>query len=433
MKAFFEALYILAIDMGFYMIIGLLLVTVFNVIIKKEWIAAHLGKGNLWSIIKASIFGVPLPLCSCGVVPTGMYLKDKGASDASTASFLISTPQTGVDSIVATYGLMGITFAWFRPIAAFVSGVFGGLMVKVFGKSKDLDTKKEHIYEEDCTDGSCSKGHTHSHEHAEEKEASIGQKLKASFKYAFGDFVGDIAFHFILGLIVAALITVLIPANFLVEIGLSSGILAMLVMIVVGAPMYICSTSSIPIALSLIAKGLSPGTAFVFLFMGPFTNIATISILGKKIGTRTTIIYLVSAALSAIGFGYLLDFLIGSFSLPFISGVGANAHAEDISIYKVIIGLSFMLIIFYHIVRRISAWFKAKGGAKEETATKSISLKVSGMNCDGCANSLKADFLNTKGVKGAKVSFDDSSVKVWGNFEEKDIVDVVLKKGYSII
>jgi len=437
MKDFFEALYILAVDMGFYMVIGLLLVAVFNVIIKKEWIADHLGKGNLWSIIKASILGVPLPLCSCGVVPTGLYLKDKGASDASTASFLISTPQTGVDSIVATYGLMGITFAWFRPIAAFLSGVFGGLMIKVFGKSiKRENAKKSDAVKVECADDSCthehSNDHDHSHSHGHAK-GSLKDKLKASFTYAFGDFVGDIAYHFVIGLVVAALITVLIPANFLVEIGLSSGILAMLVMIVVGAPMYICSTSSIPIALSLIAKGLSPGTAFVFLFMGPFTNIATISILGKKLGTRTTTIYLVSAAVSAIGFGYLLDFLIGSFSLPFISGVGRHAHAEDLSLYKIIIGLMFMALVLYHITRSIIGRIKNSSANKMSGDHEGVTLSVSGMTCEGCANGLKTDLLNTKGVKGADVSLEENTATVWGEFELNDIINLISKKGYEVL
>ena len=143
-RSFFIAMYALAIDMGYYMIIGLLLVAFFNIIIKKEWIAKHLGGHSLWAIIKASILGVPLPLCSCGVVPTGLYLKDKGASNAATASFLISTPQTGVDSIVATYGLMGITFAWFRPIAAFVSGIFGGIMVRIFDREGKVADLNEH-------------------------------------------------------------------------------------------------------------------------------------------------------------------------------------------------------------------------------------------------------------------------------------------------
>lgn len=422
MKDFFNALYVLAIDMGFYMVIGLLLVTLFNVLIKKEWISKQLGSGSLWSIIKASILGVPLPLCSCGVVPTGMYLKEQGASDASTASFLISTPQTGVDSIAATYGLMGITFAWFRPVAAFISGIIGGIMVKWFGKTKSLPTQENAAV---CEDGNCAPP-------VDKTKLPFNVRLKNSFIYAFGDFVGDIAYHFIVGLIVAALITVLIPADFLVSIGLDSGILAMLVMIIVGAPMYICSTSSIPIALSLIAKGLSPGTAFVFLFMGPFTNVATISILGKKLGSRTTIIYLVSAAISAIGFGYLLDFLIGNLNLPFVASMGNYAHTENIAWYKIVLGVAFTALIIFHVGRNIFASVKS-ARAKRQTKGDYLVFNIKGMTCDGCSGAIKTALLNTKGVKNAEVSLEEKSAKVWGDFDAQAIIDIIEKKGYTVV
>ncbi len=423
MKAFLDALYTLSADMGYYMVIGLLLVTLFNVIIKKEWIAAQLGSRSLWSIIKASIFGVPLPLCSCGVVPTGLYLKEQGASDAATTSFLISTPQTGVDSIVATYGLMGITMAWFRPLAAFVSGVFGGVMVKVFGPSKNVPVTAEDTA---CESGSCTPA-------PKAEQQSLFKRLKASFLYAFGDFVGDIAYHFILGLIIAALITVLVPADFLVNAGLDSGILAMLVMILVGAPMYICSTSSIPIALSLIAKGLSPGTAFVFLFMGPFTNMATISILGKKLGGKTTAIYLVSAALSAIGFGYLLDFLIGRFDLPIITAMSANAHSMDIPVYKVVVGALFMALILFHAGRTLIASIKSARGKRQTANAKSMVFDVEGMSCEGCANGIKTALLNTKGIKNAEVSLEKKTARVWGAFSPDEVADIITGKGYTVV
>ncbi len=420
MKVFFESLYVLAVDMGFYMVIGLLLVTLFNVIIKKEWIAGHLGGGSLWSITKASILGVPLPLCSCGVVPAGLYLKDKGASNAATGSFLISTPQTGVDSIVATYGLMGITFAWFRPLAAFVSGIFGGTMIGLFGKNK----KAQAVPENNSASESAA-------ETADDR--TFGQKISASFRYAFGDFVGDIAVHFIIGLVIAALITVFLPADFLVNAGLSSGILAMLVMIVVGAPMYICSTSSIPIALSLIAKGLSPGTAFVFLFMGPFTNIATISILGKKLGARTTSIYLLSAAVSAIGFGYLLDFLINTFSLPYTTGIAAHMHAEDLSLIKIIVGMFFAALILFHAGK---ALFMKIKGARAKAKTKGqakTTYKVEGMSCENCANAVKTALLNTRNVENADVSLEAGTATVWGDAGRAAVVNAVRKKGYTVV
>jgi uncharacterized protein len=449
-KQFLVALYVLAIDMGYYMIIGLLLVAFFNIVVKKEWIANHLGGDNLWSIIKASILGVPLPLCSCGVIPTGLYLKDQGASSSSSVSFLISTPQTGVDSIVATYGLMGITFAWFRPLAAFLSGIFGGLAVKLFGAEFKNEIKKEDLScGDDCgSDHDHGHAHDHGHDHAHDhancddgackvsekvEKPPMASRIKASLNYAFGDFVSDIAFHFIIGLVIAALITVFLPAGLLVEIGLSQGILAMLVMIAVGAPMYICSTSSIPIALSLIAKGLSPGTAFVFLFMGPFTNVASMSILSKKLGIKTTVIYLVSAAISAIGFGYLLDFLIKGFNLPYFGKSDVMAMDMSAGWFKTVIGLSFMALIFYHIIKIFSGKIKNKKGQQSKADAKSLTVGVDGMSCEGCVSTLKTELLNTKGVKACDVSLENKSATVWGDIDVKTVERVIVGKGYTII
>ncbi len=367
-QKFFHELYNLSIDMGFYMVIGLLFVAFFTTFMKKETIAKHLGKNDLTSSAKASLFGVPLPLCSCGVVPTAVYLKENGASNATVTSFLISTPQTGVDSIIATYGLMGITFAWFRPIAAFISGIFGGLLVSIFGKHENIqpqapsscsccthasaETDACHTNVETETHSCCSSdGHDHSS--ASSSQTVIG-KLKASFQYAFGDFLADISLHFLIGLVIAAIISVVLPADFLVNMGLTSGIVAMLVMIVIGAPMYICSTASIPIALMLMSKGLSPGTAFVFLFMGPFTNIASLSVLSKVLGKKITGIYLFAASVASIVMGYLLDFLVTAYSLPVITQTTNHMMGHGgATWFKVVVAGAFMLLVLYHLIMHL--------------------------------------------------------------------------------
>ena len=183
----------MAVDMGFYMMIGLLLVTVANLFLKKEFIAEHLGSGSLWSITKASLLGVPLPLCSCGVIPAGMYIKEKGGSDASTVSFLVSTPQTGVDSIAATYGMMGLTFAWFRPAAAFISGILSGILVKVFG-NKDKEISAPVTEGSTCADGCCCSEENHG---IDEDKRGVIEKVKDSLKFTFGEFLSDISLHLI--------------------------------------------------------------------------------------------------------------------------------------------------------------------------------------------------------------------------------------------
>ena len=233
-------------DMSLYMLIGMVLTGVLSVVMKKQTVSKHLGKNSKLPAVKAAALGVPLPLCSCGVLPTTVYLSENGASTSAVMSFLISTPQTGVDSIIATFGMMGLVFAVYRPIAAFVSGVAGGALIqRISGKRRIEDSGHA-----ECTDGSCSVPLASE----EERKLTLSEKIKKMAKYAFVEFVDDIAVHFIVGVLIAALITLIIPTGFFESLNISSGILAMIVMLIIGLPMYICSTSSIPIALGLMAK-----------------------------------------------------------------------------------------------------------------------------------------------------------------------------------
>ena len=412
-RDFFNALYTLAIDMGFYMTIGLLLVGALNIFIKKQWIAKHLGGNGIWAVIKASIMGVPLPLCSCGVVPTGLYLKDKGASDASAMSFLISTPQTGADSIIATYGLIGPLFTFYRPIAAFVSGVVGGAAIKLFNRN-NTDKTKDKLNTEP------------------EKQKSIRNRAVNSLKYAFGEFTDDIAVHFIIGLAVASLISVIIPADFIAEIGLGSGILSMLLMIVIGAPMYICSTSSIPIAVMLMAKGLSPGAAFVFLFMGPFTNAASLILIFKKFGKKNTAVYFISAALSAVGFGLLLDYIIRTWDIGFTAIQTAGTEMAYTPLQIAVAGVFLALVIFYAGRRLVR--FAAKIRAEKTTAKdKFITYTVEGMDCRNCATGLEAALRSEDGVDNAEITFESSQLRIWGNIGKEKIEKMVQAHGYTLL
>ena len=409
---FFNALFALAVDMGFYMVLGLVLVGVLNIFIKKQWIAKHLGGTGIWPIIKASIMGVPLPLCSCGVVPTGLYLKDKGASSPSAISFLISTPQTGADSIIATYGLMGPLFAWYRPLAAFVSGVVGGIAVKLFGAKQQP--------------------HSHSAQADDEHErASIKTRALKSFNYAFGEFTEDIAVHFIIGLVIAAVISVVIPADFIASIGLGSGIVSMLIMIAIGAPMYICSTSSIPIAVMLMAKGLSPGAAFVFLFMGPFTNAASLILVSKKFGRKTTVVYFLSAAVSAIGFGYLLDFIASATNAQF-SFLSAGEGAMAAGPFQIAVAAAFGALVLFYALRKLIR-YAAKASASRKVLGSFEQYTVEGMDCPNCAAGLEAALRSEAGVENAEIAFESGQLKIWGTINKEKVEKMVEAHGYSLI
>ncbi len=342
---FIEILIDLFIDMSFYIMIGLLLVGILHVFVKKDWIIKQLGSNSITSVIKSSLIGVPLPLCSCGVIPTAIEMKKSGASNGAVISFLISTPQTGVDNIIATWGLLGPFMAVFRAISAFVSGIIGGIIVNIFCFKEEVKEVKQ----------SCCC--TNKKNDAKEEYESLANKIKRVFKYSFFEFLDEISLHLILGIFVSAIISVLIPEDFFIGIGLDSGILAMLLMVVIGLPMYICSTSSIPIALSLVLKGLSPGAAFVFLFTGPVTNIASLIVLAKTFSKKVIAIYLGSVVILSIISGYIFDYMIGIFGIDLHSHLSHAGHMKNDTVANTL-AIIFFVLLTTSMVKKLIKKFK---------------------------------------------------------------------------
>jgi len=243
-----------------------------------EMISTH-----MWAALWAALLGVPLPLCSCGVIPTAIGLRNEKASKGAVASFLIATPQTGIDSILATFSLMGLGFAIIRPVAALITGVCGGLLVNRLVPEDNNAISSE---------SSC--------------RVETGNKIWRVLKYAYYSMIQDIGGRLIIGLLVAALIQVAIPDGFFLHFG-SQPLLQMLVILIVAVPMHICSTGSIPVAAALIMKGLSPGAALVMLMAGPAVNLASILVVRKAMGKRFTWIYLLVIVGFAIFFGLLVN------------------------------------------------------------------------------------------------------------------------------
>ena len=288
------------IEMSPYLLFGFLMAGVLSVLVSQRFVERHLGGRGILPLLKASAFGVPLPLCSCSVIPVSMSLHKHGASKGSTIAFLLSTPQTGVDSIFVTLSLLGPIFAIFRPLAALVTGIVGGALVDVFGQSKE--DKKQPTPK--CTDEPRpSEGRDECCEGGEK-----GKKLARGLKYGFVTLPGDIGKAMLIGLVVAAFISALVPDGYFAE-KLGTGIFAMVVMMLLGIPVYVCATASVPIAAALILKGLTPGAALVFLMTGPATNAASFVTIWKVLGRSTAITYLASVAGCAILSGILLDYI----------------------------------------------------------------------------------------------------------------------------
>ena len=281
-------------EMAPYLLFGFAVAGILSVLISQEKIERHLGAKGLLPVLKASLFGVPLPLCSCGVIPVAASLRKHGAGRGATMAFLLSTPQTGADSILVTYSLLGPVFAIFRPIAAFVTGVAGGWLADRLDRPTKEEAPKD-ADEDTCTDECCA------------PKTDRG-RLFRMLKYGFVVLPRDIAKPLLIGVLVAGAIGALVPDDFFTAL-VGSGLAAMLVMMLLGIPIYVCATASVPIAAVLIAKGVSPGAALVFLMTGPATNAATITTVWKVLGKSTAFVYLGTVAGTALISGILLDYV----------------------------------------------------------------------------------------------------------------------------
>jgi hypothetical protein len=302
-----------------YILLGFVIAALLRVIIPDKLVAGHFGRNGAKSVFKAALLGVPLPLCSCGVVPAAISLRRQGASRGATTAFLVSTPETGVDSIAITYALLDPLMTIFRPIAAFITAIIAGLIENAFPERCELNAAPAEIACSGC-DGGCVLDDVK----AERKTARM--RLRESFEYAFGDLLADIGKWLIFGLVLAGIIAHLVPEDFFSGV-LGKGIVPMLIMLGVGIPFYVCATASTPIAAALVLKGLSPGAALVFLLAGPATNAATMMVVGKFMGRRSLFIYVGTIAAVSLVMGFALDVLYGGLGLKLVPAIASGGHA----------------------------------------------------------------------------------------------------------
>ncbi len=272
-----------------YLLFGFAIAGLLSVFLSPAFVERHLGQRRLGAVLKASLLGVPLPLCSCSVIPVTASLRRHGAGRGATMAFLLSTPQTGIDSILVTVSLLGWVFALFRAVAAFVSGIIGGILANMIPE-KIADAPAVPA----CTSSCC------------DKESAHAPAWRRAIRYGFVDLPKDIGVSLLLGLLVAGGIAAVVPDDFFAG-AIGTGIGAMFVMMALGIPVYVCATASVPIAAALIAKGVSPGAALVFLIAGPATNAATISTLWKMLGRAATFVYVGTVAVTSIVSGLALD------------------------------------------------------------------------------------------------------------------------------
>lgn len=444
-------------EMAPFLLLGFLLAGIIHVWIPNHLYIPKIAKSNFSSVLWSALFGVPLPICSCGVIPTSIALHREGASKGASVSFLISTPATGVDSILATYSLLGGPFALLRPIAAFVTALLGGVFTNLMTRGEKAAPPAEehhhHDHDHEAHHGECCEGHCgcheehHHHEEDGEKE-SVGHKILETLEYGFVDMVGNVSKWLCIGLLLGALIAAFVPDDFFLFLH-EYPLLCMLVVLVLAMPMYTCATGSIPLALALVAKGITPGAALVLLMAGPATSIASMLVVGKAFGKRTLFAYLASIALGALAFGFIIDtFLMDTFLSSMLPHGSTECHghgALGIFDYACAILLGIMIIYarFSHHGGHCGCGECSCGGCccdeghchdeehchheeDEETV-----YAVFGMNCSHCKNCVEKAAMELEGVVSAEADVSKKSLSITGNVDEAALKKAIEDAGFE--
>ncbi|HIO97274.1 MAG TPA: permease [Leucothrix sp.] len=398
-----------------WLVLGLVIGGLMKALIPTALMQKHLSGNGFSSIIKAALFGAPLPLCSCGVIPAALGLRRAGASKPATVSFLVSTPETGIDSVSISYALLGPFMAVVRPVAAIASAVVAGLLVGrseeteadfaktsvatssccssesgIIEKSSCCDSEKSKKIEAACCSSaesieeanvktvssccssepvkqqssccssesvkeessSCCSSSSSSSKNKEAKPVSLLQSSWDGIVYSFTDLFDKVLFWLVIGLMFAALVKTFVPVSFLAEWG--SGLPAMLMMLVVGIPMYVCATASTPIAAGLLLAGISPGVAMVYLMAGPATNISTLGVIGKELGRRSLIAYLTGVVVVALLTGFIVDYLVERWNVDIQAQI---SHSHDM-VPAIIAWGSLLILIAVVIKLKLPKYFK---------------------------------------------------------------------------
>ena len=407
-------------SMAPFLLLGFTLAGIMHAFVPGKLYQQHLGKSNFRSVLYATMIAIPLPLCSCGVIPTAMSLRKEGASKGSVISFLIATPQTGVDSILATYSMMGLPFAIVRPIAALVTAVFGGQLANILESKLHDDEHSEAISV------------------VEREEKTFWEKVKEAAQYAYFDMMQDIGKWLVVGLFIAGLITLYVPESFFAQFS-DNTLLSILIVLLFAIPMYLCATGSIPIAIALMLKGLSPGAALVLLMAGPAVNVASILVIHKVMGWRALFVYLLSIILGSTLFALGIDYLFprSLFIDPLMQNSACN-HGGTPMFHWICSGL-LMLFLINALLRRYitkpgsSCSCQACAAAGDtEDGSKTV-FKIEGMQCNHCRANVEKALSTVKGVTHVEADLASATATVEGEFDKEEAITAVEDLGFKVI
>ncbi len=392
------AMWHVLLELAPWLLLGSLVAGLLHVALPRDFIRRQLdGK---WAVFKAVALGVPLPLCSCGVIPTGLGLRKDGASEGATVGFLISTPQTGVDSILVSASFLGWPFALFKVLSAAATGIVGGYAANAVIPSSQHPATPA----------------------ATTAEAAPRRGVRALFSHSL-EILETIWHWLVFGVVVSAAIQTFLPPGVLAGLGAQGGLLAMLTMLVISLPMYVCATASVPIAAALVAGGLPPGAALVFLMAGPATNVATIGSIYRTLGARSLVVYLATIIVGSIGFGMTFDFVLRATSTSVVH------HHHDASWWAIASAVVLLALTAWFAVRSLAAFIRRYG--RRSTTENVIELSVDGMTCNACVARLERTLTRDENVETARVELDPGRALISGKVSEERVLELVERAGFT--
>lgn len=407
-KLFSESIFLFLVYTSDYMMIGLVLTFLLRLLTDRERLIRGLGDDTMRAAVKAAIISVLLPGCSRSAVSTTGYIKSRGASNSSAGAYFAPKTQNGADSIAVTWGLIGAFMAIYRFIAALLAGLAGGAALLRLRRDNDAENKFALKPSKDGTD----------------------KPVISALRYTFVDYIQDIAFGFLAGMVLAAGIAAMLPDTFFEDIVLTQGMLLIIVMLVIVLPVNLCATATVPVCAALMLKGMSPGPAFMLMFAGPIVNVSVFVALSRILGRKRTAVYTVVMAGLALLFSKLIEdlHLAGLFSMKLGRFSLAHGLVMPGVVQLIVAGIFFVLIacaVFTKLRKRFLVTSKAYG------ETGALVYTVAGMNNSHCAQMVRSLLESIKGVTVLEVNCESgrTALKVSGGAQFSELASAVEAAG----
>ena len=395
MEPLFLAIWDVMLELSIWLLLGAVIASLLHAFIPSSIIRKQFQGAS--GVFKSVLLGVPLPLCSCGVIPAGLGLKKDGASSGSTVGFLISTPQTGLDSVLVSASFLGWPFALFKVFAAFVTGIAGGLICNLFPDESSTDEAAQ----------------------SETNQAKARPGFKESIEHGI-DVIRTIWGWLVVGVLIAAMINVWMPASWLEGLASAGTPTTLLMVLGLSIPMYVCATASVPIAAALVAGGLPPSAALVFLMAGPATNVATVGAVFRGIGKRSGIIYLATLIFGSLALALAFDELL---TLEMVMPSHDHEHAAW---WQVAPAIALLLMFAKFAIEDLQLMLN-----KSQSQSFDLTIEVSGMTCNGCVGRLQKTLLAHEEIDAAQVQLEPGQAKVSGTIQESQLMQVIEGTGFK--